>query len=399
MSNMMTLPEYLFTSSRDQSEDDYRDVAEIVYSISMACSEISDMVKRASLDGHVGYHHHHDDDDAAAAMTNVQGERQKKLDVMANDAIKDALMTSCGGKVSSLISEEDEHEIFLDVGDDDVHEQEAEKEYVVAFDPLDGSSNVDYGIPVGTIFGVYERRRTKLSSSRGASMAVSPNDLVVAGYCLYSSATHFAVSIKGREGVQSFTLDETTADSDFVLTLPDVQIPRRGSVVSFNEANRGSWDSALKEYLRSVQNGDGETGVRYSSRYVGSMVADVHRTLQAGGLFGYPADERNPKGKLRLLYEAAPMAFLVERAGGAAIVPGGVGGDATTRVRILDIDDAGTASNKPNIHDRTPCVMGSLDDVAELRRCYRKFRDLEAAERLSERLDEYLAELEAFVAN
>jgi fructose-1,6-bisphosphatase I len=293
-----------------RADPDLDDLADIVSAIRDGCVEISDMIGRASLDGHTGYLHDDGggDNGGESETTNVQGERQKKLDVMGNDALKDALRRC--GKVSYAISEEDEREIVFPPSSD----TRRGREYVVAFDPLDGSSNVDSGIPVGTIFGVYEKRK--------GTEGISSGDIVAAGYCFYSSATSFVFSFgKGNDGggdggVHGFTLDRR--DGEFKMTHPDIRIPSRGSVVSFNEANRDGWDRPMREYVSSVQAGAGETGKRYSSRYVGSMVGDVHRTLLSGGVFGYPADDRNPDGKLRLLYEAAPMAFLVEEAGGTA---------------------------------------------------------------------------------
>jgi len=405
-----TLPEYLtgvINSSRSKSEEkdgnpsgeneeDLRDVAEIIMSIREGCSAISTMVKRSTLDGHGGYLYEEEEDggDDGDGGVNVQGERQKKLDVMGNDAFKDAL-ARCG-KVWKAISEEDEKEIVF--GNNASRKAGSSRSsagscarYVVAFDPLDGSSNVDCGIPVGTIFGVY---KVEHEDEMDGSVAL-PGELVAAGYCFYSSATSFVFSFGGESnGVQGFTLDEAT--DEFRLTHPNMKIPTRGSVVSFNEANRDGWDRPMREYVSAVQSGTGETKKRYSSRYVGSMVGDIHRTLLNGGVFGYPADDRNPYGKLRLLYEAAPMGWLVEKAGGKALVSGGCcdsqSGQCPVNNRILDIEPT-------SIHERTPCVMGSYDDVSEIQRYYRKDSlDLASAERLSERLDEYLSELEAFMA-
>ena len=182
----------------------------------------------------------------------------------------------------------------------------------------------------------------------------SGNKLVVVGYCLYSAATEFVMSFGGKT-CQGFTLDEQVGE--FVLTKPNMQIPARGKpIYSVNEANRWAWDPELTEYITAIQKGEGETGQQYTSRYIGSMVGDVHRTLLYGGIFGYAADTKNKAGKLRLLYEAAPMAFLVEQAGGVA---------TTGRDRIMDIEPS-------NVHQRVPCILGSADDVNELKSYYAK---------------------------
>jgi len=169
-----------------------------------------------------------------------------------------------------------------------------------------------------------------------------------------SAATSFVLSFGGKT-CQGFTLDESVGE--FVLTQPNMQIPKRGKpIYSINEANRWQWDEPLRDYITAVQKGEGETGKQYTARYLGSMVGDIHRTLLYGGIFGYPADTKNVNGKLRLLYEAAPIAFLMEAAGGSAV--DGKGG------RILEIEPE-------NVHQRVPCFFGSADDVSEMRSYYK----------------------------
>ena len=172
-----------------------------------------------------------------------------------------------------------------------------------------------------------------------------------------------------RSSVQIFTLDISIGE--FVLTHPDVQLPSRGGIYSFNEANRVYWDPPLRSYVEDIQQGLGESGKRYSSRYIGSMVGDVHRTLLYGGIFGYPADAKNPDGKLRLLYEAAPMAYLVEQAGGLAL---------TGKTRVMDLLPR-------SVHQRVPVLLGSRDDVLECRSFYEASTDPELAERCLSRLE------------
>ena len=181
--------------------------------------------------------------------------------------------------------------------------------YVAVFDPLDGSSNVDAGIPTGTIFGIFENSERAVilddQSEAEKSQAIFSGtlqpgtNLVAAGYCLYSSSVFFCLTI--GNGVNIFTLDREIGE--FVLTHPDVQIPKRGKIYSFNEGNRWQWDEPFRDYVTAIQYGVGESRQMYSSRYIGSMVGDVHRTLLYGGIFGYPATKTVPDGKLRLLYE------------------------------------------------------------------------------------------------
>jgi len=250
--------------------------------------------------------------------------------------------------------------------DKEIIVEEGQK-YVAVFDPLDGSSNVDANIPTGTIFGIFEVPDScdmmvdgdgKISDEAmrqcmGATLQ-SGNKLVASGYCLYSAATSFVLSIGGKT-CQGFTLDENVGE--FVLTQPNLKVPSRGKAIySVNEANRWDWEPELRDYVTAVQKGEGETGKQYTSRYLGSMVGDIHRTLLYGGIFGYPADSKNKNGKLRLLYEAAPIAFLVEAAGGTALSNG---------ERILDIDPT-------NVHQRVPCFFGSNDDVKEMRSYYKE---------------------------
>ena len=230
--------------------------------------------------------------------------------------------------------------------------------YVAVFDPLDGSSNVDAGIPTGTIFGIFEDKQDECDLTADdldtcLETTLQPgNSLVASGYVLYSSATHLFMTLGA--GTYGFTYDEHIGE--FVLTHPCVEIPKRGKIYSCNEANRPYWDKPLQDYFEGLSTGTGESKTQYTSRYIGSMVGDVHRTLLYGGVFGYPADAKNKNGKLRLLYEAAPMAFLVEQAGGAA---------TTGRGRIMDIEPT-------NVHQRVPCMLGSVDDVNELLGHYSK---------------------------
>jgi fructose-1,6-bisphosphatase I len=239
-----------------------------------------------------------------AGETNVQGEEQKKLDILSNDIMVNALRAS--RKTAVLVSEELEEAVII--------ETDKRGKYCVVFDPLDGSSNIDAGVNIGTIFGIYE---IKPGSEGTIEDVLQPGStMVAAGYTMYGSSANLVLST--GNGVNGFTLDQGLGE--FILTHPDIQIPTRGKIYSFNEGNSMYFHQPVINYLNSikfpdqtVKNGAGKPKSPYSARYIGSMVADVHRTLLYGGIFGYPDDKKSKKGKLRLLYEAFPMAYLTEQ--------------------------------------------------------------------------------------
>jgi len=308
----VTLSRYMKEMVRANPE--LEEIESIFTSLQVACKTLSNLVRTSAISGLTGL------EDGGGSI-NVQGEEQKKLDVISNEVLKKALRWS--GQLATIASEEED--LPVNVMGDAVFSNdiiiENSGRYVAVFDPLDGSSNVDAGIPVGTIFGIFDSAECSVDDmdlSNGIDKAeekclkdtLQPGtNLVAAGYCLYSSATSFVFTL--GSGVYGFTLDESIGE--FVLTHSDLKIPSRGKIYSFNEANRWDWDPPLQKYVTDIQQGLGDAKYRYSSRYIGSMVGDVHRTLQYGGIFGYPADKKNPDGKLRLLYEAAPMAFLLEQ--------------------------------------------------------------------------------------
>ncbi|THG99655.1 hypothetical protein EW026_g2756 [Hermanssonia centrifuga] len=267
-----------------------------------------------------------------AGETNVQGEEQKKLDVLSNDIMVNSLRAS--GKTAVLVSEELEEAIII--------EDRYKGKYCVVFDPLDGSSNIDAGVNIGTIFGIYQIGTISDVLRPGSEM-------VAAGYTMYGSSANLVLST--GNGVNGYTLD--AALGEFILTHPDIKIPPRGKIYSFNEGNSMYFHQPVVNYLNSIKyptNGKSP----YSARYIGSMVADVHRTFLYGGIFGYPDDKKSKSGKLRLLYEAFPMAFLTEQAGGIA---------TTGTKRILDIVPT-------SIHERCSVFLGSKDDVLDLAKFY-----------------------------
>jgi len=313
--------------------------------IDTSCKAITNLVKRSQLPSSETL--------GLEGEVNVQGEDQKKLDVITNDLLKRALRFT--GKLGVLASEEEDEPVDL-VGNAEGEKAEILVEetdkYVVVFDPLDGSSNVDAGIPTGTIIGVYEHDENCLVEGEPAQDQCLANTLqpgtklVAAAYCLYSSSTFLVLTL--GNGVYMFTLDETIGE--FVLAKPNVKIPETSSIISFNEANIEKWDEPMKNTVKAWRDGTGATGKRYSSRYIGSMVGDVHRTLLYGGVFGYPADTKNTSGKLRLLYEGAPMSFIMEQAGGLS---------TTGTERVMEI-------TPDFVHQRVPIVMGSKNCVQEV---------------------------------
>ncbi len=269
-----------------------------------------------------------------AGNVNVQGEQQMKLDIFANETI--VRMNSYTGRLAVMASEEMPDVISIP--------DEYEKgRYVLVFDPLDGSSNIDVNISIGTIFGIY-RRITPDGPGTLEDCLQPGRDLIAAGYVIYGSSTDMVYST--GQGVHVFTLDPSVGE--FLLSYHNIRIPEKPKYYSVNQGYQPYWHSGVQEFTKWLQ-GIGEEAYSgtLSTRYIGSLVADFHRNLMAGGVFYYPSDERRPEGKLRLLYEAAPLAFIAEQAGGYA---------SDGRQSILDIKPEG-------LHQRTPLFIGSRDLV------------------------------------
>jgi fructose-1,6-bisphosphatase I len=299
------------------------ELSSLLNAIALAVRIIHTKVRAAGLAGMLGY----------TGETNVQGEEVQKLDALANEILCAVLEKS--GRCAMVASEELEQARALS----------PTAKYVVAFDPLDGSSNIDVNISIGTIFCVL---RAQSNSGHLVEGALQPGSkIVAAGYAVYGSATTLVLST--GHGVHGFTLDPGVGE--FFLSHPNLRCPDKGSTYSINEGNFARWDDRVKGWASWIKSEDKAQGLPYGHRYVGSLVADAHRTLLKGGIFAYPADKKSPGGKLRLLYEANPMAFLFEHAGGLAT--NGVD-------RILDIEPKA-------LHDRTPLVLGSRDDVNAFR--------------------------------
>lgn len=270
-----------------------------------------------------------------SGKTNIQGEEVQKLDELANETIK-RRMVSCG-YVCVMASEEEESIVHALEG--------FEGKYVIAFDPLDGSSNIDVNVNIGSIFSIF---RKKSPGRKGTleDMLQAGRNQVGAGYIVYGSSTMLVYT--AGQGVHGFTLDPSVGE--FFLSHPDIKIPAKGKIYSVNEGNYNYWSKGTQKYIDHIKSVDKDSGSPYSTRYIGSLVADFHRNLLRGGIFLYPMDYKDPakpSGKLRLLYEANPLALIVEEAGGRAI-------DGTQN--ILDI--------KPkSLHQRVPLIIGSKEDV------------------------------------
>jgi len=306
------------------------DLTNLLTSLLTAVKAISSAVRKAGLAQLYGM----------AGNTNVQGEDVKKLDVLSNELMINMLKSSF--TCCALVSEENENVIEVEVS--------KQGKYIVTFDPLDGSSNIDCLVSIGTIFGVFKR----LDSGEKVgdeSILQSGRKMIAAGYALYGSATMVVLSTGGH--VNGFTLDPSIGE--FILTNPDMKVPKRGKIYSINEGYTKKWTKGTTEYIKAKK--FPEQGSAYGQRYVGSMVADVHRTLLYGGIFMYPATSDAPNGKLRLLYECNPMAFIMEAAGGLA---------SSGKGPILDIQPK-------KIHERSPIFLGSREDVEECVEYIRKF--------------------------
>ncbi len=263
--------------------------------------------------------------------TNIQGEDQQKMDVFANDHFINALKH--GGQCAAIASEENEDLIIFG----NAYSQQGK--YVVAMDPVDGSSNIEVNVPIGTIFSIYKRVTPEGSSASVEDLLQKGRNIVAAGYVIYGSST-ILVYTTGN-GVNGFTYDPSVGL--FFLSHPDMRIPEEGTIYSINEANYIYFPEGVKRYIKYCQVDDKATHRPYNTRYIGSLVSDVHRNLVRGGIFIYPGNAKNPTGKLRLLYECAPMAFIIEQAGGKA---------SNGFHQILDIEPYG-------IHQRVPLFIGS----------------------------------------
>lgn len=276
--------------------------------------------------------------------TNIQGETQKKLDVYANEQFISALKS--GGECCIVVSEENDDYIYID------SEISKNAKYIVAIDPLDGSSNIEVNVAVGTIFSIYRRKSVEGKATLDDVLQKGVEQ-VAAGYVIYGSST-MLVYTTGK-GVNGFTLDPSIGE--FCLSHPDMKIPKDGHIYSINEGYYTNFPMGVKQYIKYCQERDPATGRPYTSRYIGSMVADIHRNMIKGGVFIYPTTASAPMGKLRLVYECNPIAFIMEQAGGLA---------TTGFRRVLELDVT-------SLHQRSPIFAGSENMVRKAEEFMRVF--------------------------
>lgn len=314
---LKTITQFILERERDRP-DATGDFTALLNAIALAGKQISHDVNRAGIADIIGL----------TGETNIQDEAVQKLDIIANTQLERALAPT--GLVCAIGSEEEDEPVPIEDGENG--------RYVVLYDPLDGSSNIDVGAPIGTIFSIY-RRKTPLGSTSNSlvDMLQPGRDLAAAGYLIYGSSTMMAYTT--GEGVHLFTLDPEIGE--FILTDADLQDDSGTKVYSANEGHSLTWDKVDLEWVSQLKI-EG-----YSSRYIGSLVADFHRNLLRGGIFAYPGNNSAPNGKLRLLYEAAPLSFIMEQAGGKA---------TDGKRRILDIEPT-------ELHQRTPLYIGSANEV------------------------------------
>ncbi|MDD3637778.1 MAG: class 1 fructose-bisphosphatase [Bacteroidales bacterium] len=316
---MKTLVEFIY----DQQENlNYAtgEFSRLLNDIGIAAKIVNRDVNRAGLAGILGFE----------GSVNVQGENQKKLDVLANNEFIKALRN--GKQCAAIISEENEDVVVFD------DETTRNAKYIVALDPLDGSSNIEVNVPIGTIFAIYKRKSIGTTITKEDILQVG-TELVCGGYVIYGSSTMLVYTT--GQGVNGFTYDPTCGL--FVLSHENIKIGELGGIYSINEANYIYFPEGVKKYIKYCQEDDPESRRPYTTRYIGSLVSDFHRNLLRGGIYIYPGTLKNPYGKLRLMYECVPVAFLAEQAGGKA-------SDGFRRILDIHPDD---------IHQRSPLFIGS----------------------------------------
>jgi fructose-1,6-bisphosphatase I len=310
---LITIERFLLSQQPEYAKGD---LTTLFYDIALAAKMIATQTRRAALMDTLGYE----------GTTNVQGERQRKLDVYADGVI--FKLNDHTGRLCAMVSEERDDWI-------QIPDNYAKGNYVLVYDPLDGSSNIDTNVTIGTIFGIF--RCLDISKRGRLEDCLQPGrDLVAAGYIIYGTSTMFVYS--AGQGVHGFTLDPEIGE--FLLTHENMKFPDTPTYYSLNYGSYRSWEPGVQKYgdwLQSI------TEPRLSQRYIGSLVADFHRNLLYGGIYGYPAETKSPKGKIRLLYEGGPMAFLAEQAGGYG---------SNGKESLLDIKPA-------SLHQRTPVFIGS----------------------------------------
>jgi len=324
--SVITIERFIMDRER-QIPEATGELSNLLYDIALGAKIIASAVRRAGIINILG----------SAHAINIQGEEQQKLDVFANEALKNSMNHT--GRVCVMASEEEDEVI-------PIAEHIPHGKYAVLFDPLDGSSNIDNNNPVGTIFSIY--RRTSLEGHGTLHDVLQPGrNQIAAGYIMYGSSVMMVYTT--GQGVHGFTLDPTIGE--FVLSHPGIQTPSCGRYYSINESYFARWSKGMQRAVRGFHGDFPERIAAKNSRYIGALVADFHRNLVTGGIFLYPGETSRPSGKLRLCYEASPLAFVAEQAGGAAT-------DGLRR--ILDLEPS-------QLHQRTPLVIGSAGDVEFVR--------------------------------
>ncbi|ROR34440.1 class 1 fructose-bisphosphatase [Inmirania thermothiophila] len=335
MQHGTTLTQFIIEEQRRHAAGASGDFSLLLNDLATACKTIAHAVRRGELAGVLG----------SAGTANVQGETQKKLDVIANEVVIGSMEWT--GHLAAMASEEMEDILPVPAA-------YPRGKYLLLFDPLDGSSNIDVNVSVGTIFSVL-RSPDPGREPRLEDFLQPGTRQVCAGYALYGPATMLVLST--GHGVHGFTLDPGIGE--FILTHRDIRIPERTAEFAINAANQRFWEPPVQRYVADCLAGEeGPLGKRYNMRWIASMVAEVHRILMRGGVFLYPRDRRESvrSGKLRLMYEANPMGFLVEQAGGRAI---------TGEERILEIQPQG-------LHQRVPVILGSREEVDRIEAYHRR---------------------------
>jgi len=318
--DLITLSRFILTSQQKVAAHATGELTLLLNSLQFAFKFIAHNIRKAELVNLIGL----------AGASNSTGDAQKKLDVIGDEIFINAMKAS--GNVKVLVSEEQEDLIVFD----------GPGNYAVVCDPIDGSSNLDAGVSVGTIFGIYKLQ----PGSKGSIKDVlrPGTEMVAGGYTMYGASTNLMLTT--GQGVNGFTLD--TSLGEFILTHPNLRISDQKQIFSVNEGNTAYWDEPVQKFFADLKKPQEDTGKPYSARYIGSMVADVHRTLLYGGLFSYPSDTKSKNGKLRILYECFPMAMLLEQAGGRAVTDQGE--------RILDLTPKA-------IHDKSGIWLGSKAQI------------------------------------
>ncbi|PTU18264.1 hypothetical protein P175DRAFT_0504176 [Aspergillus ochraceoroseus IBT 24754] len=336
--DIVTLTRFL-TEEQVKVPEATGDFTLLCHALGFAFKSIAYYIRRATLINLTGL----------AGSSNTTGDDQKKLDVIGNDVFVSAMKGS--GKCRILVSEEEEEAIIFN--------EHPHARYAVVCDPIDGSSNLDAGVSVGTIFGIFKLPDEVVgenSTVTAKDVLLPGTEMVASGFTMYGASAQLVITMKNGS-VNGFTLENSLGE--FILTHPNMRLPPRRAIYSVNEGNSMYWDEWVNAYFHALKH-PGEGKKPYSARYIGSMVADAYRTLLYGGIFAYPADSKSPKGKLRILYECAPMAMVFENAGGLAV--------NSRMERLLSVQPE-------HIHDRSGVFLGSKEEIEKVIDMYNKFSD------------------------